>query len=65
MATCALLSIYFVTVNNYEVASNCIMGYFLFMAAYVVHTYQVECLENSFGGLSWTIEPRIIGLNYM
>ena len=65
MATCCLLSIYFVTINNYDMVSTLLSTYYLGLCVYVAHQYQYEALENNLGGLQFLMTPRIFGINIL
>ena len=65
MATCCLLSIYFVTINNYDMVSTLLSMYYLGLCVYVVHQYQYEALENNLGGVQFLMTPRLLGLNIL
>ena len=65
MATCCLLSIYFVTINNYDMVSTLLSWYYLGLCVYVAHQYQYEALENNLGGIQFLMTPRLLGLNIL
>lgn len=66
-ATCALLTIYFTVINNYDYAQIIIRVYFMACAWYTVHYYQSECLRNSLGGIYELSVPHswALGMNWL
>ena len=57
-STVALYTIYLCIEHDYGTINHMINGYYLLFGAYIMHTYQFEFLDNSFGNLEFMAKER-------